>query len=394
MKIVIRFRVRTKKGASKSTPHYIYCRLRINGVVTRSDMATGVSCLPSEWDNKAQKIKGYSDKIKEQNVKLEKFRNDLDAIYNELRRYDRPVSAEIVKQIYLKKTDPTPSTLCVYYGLYVDKYQAGRVDDSTLRTWKSRQRVLKEYIETVLKRKDVDLGEITPKWLQQYQQYMVKTRKNCLNHAARAVESIKTVLDYAVVEEALPYNPTASLEMPRDQPKRIKYLNTAEMERLANCELYCTRLQKVVDCFLIQCYTGMAYNELFFFDAKKHLQQKDGITWIIIYRGKTDELCRIPLLAPARVLMEKYDYDLPVITNQKMNDFIKEAAKIAGLKNWEEITTHVGRKTAGTYLLNKGVRMEVVSKILGHKSVKTTEMYYAELFTQTISDDLRKNGLI
>lgn len=393
MSIVIRFRVRTQQGRAKSTPHYIYCRLRVNGVQIRSDMATHVCCLPSEWDRKAQKIKGYSDHVKEQNTKIQKFRNDLDSIYNDLRRFDKPVTAEIVKQMYLNKVDPTPRTLLVYYAQYVENHQTGRIKGSTLKTWTARQAVLKEYIEKGLKRKDVDLAEVSPKWLINYQQYLVKTRKNCLNHAARGVEAIKAVLNYAVVDEALPYNPTLSLEMPRDERKKIKYLNSKETERLTNCELYCERLQKVVDCFLVQCYTGMAYNEMFYFNAKTHLEDRDGITYIIIYRGKSTELCRIPLLPQARTLFEKYNYELPVITNQKMNDYIKEAAKVAGLSKWEELTTHVGRKTAGTYLLNRGVRIETVSKILGHKSVKTTEKFYAELLTETISDDLKKNGL-
>ncbi|WP_273209473.1 site-specific integrase [Runella zeae] len=394
MSIVINFRLRTKKGLPKTKPHYIYCRLRVNGVPVRSDLATHVSCLPHEWDSKAQRIRGYSDHVREQNIKLDKFKNDLDSIYNELRRYEKPISAEIIKQIYLKKLDPTPSTLLVYFNLYVENEQKDRIKDSTLRTWQSRYNVLQEYIEKGLKRKDVDLLEVTPKWLMNYQKYLVKQKQNCLNHAARAVESIMSVLDYAVVEEVLPYNSTVSLELPRDERKKIKYLNKEQLKKLSSCPYYCERLQKVVDCFLVQCYTGMAYNELFYFNPSEHLEDRNGITYIIIYRGKSTELCRIPLLPQAREILEKYNYILPVITNQKMNDFIKEAAKVAGLKKWEEITTHVGRKTCGCYLLNAGVRIEVVSKILGHKSVKTTETFYAELFTESISDDLRKNGLI
>lgn len=77
-----------------------------------------------------------------------------------------------------------------------------------------------------------------------------------------------------------------------------------------------------------------------------------------------------------------------------MNDFIKEAAQMAGLENRESISTHVGRSTAGTFLLNNGVEIKIVSKILGHKSVVITETYYAELLTETISKSVLDNDLV
>lgn len=167
------------------------------------------------------------------------------------------------------------------------------------------------------------------------------------------------------------------------------------MKRLLECPFYDERLQKVVDCFAFQTFTGLGYNELLHFSAKTHLTtDKKGITWIMIHREKTKELSTIPFLSSARAILEKYENILPVVSNQKMNDFIKEAARIAGLDRVEEISTHVARKTAGMYFLNRGLRLETVSKILGHKSTKITERYYAELLTSSITDDLRKNGLL
>lgn len=394
MKIVIRFRIRTKKGATKNAPHYIYCRLRVNGVAARSDMATGVSCLPADWDNKTQKIRGYAETVRQQNAKLDQIRSDIDTIYNDLRKYDKPISAEIIKQAYVKKQDLTPRMLLVYYKKYIDEHQAVRVQESTLGTWRSRYNAVQSFITDQLKRKDVDLVEVTAQWLQQYQRYHAKQKGNGLNHAARAVGAIKTVLDWVVVEGVLAFNPTRSYKAPRDRAKPIKFLSQEQLKKLADCPYYDERLQRVVDCFLVQAYTGMAYNELLCFCREKHLKIEKNIPWIMIHRGKTNELSMIPLLASARVLMEKYGYKLPVVTNQKMNDYIKEAATIAGLDNVSEISTHVARKTAGMYLLNAGLRIESVSKILGHKSVKVTERYYATLLTDSLADDLRKNGLI
>ena len=395
MKIVIRFRIRTKKGVDRNAPHYIYCRLTVNGVQARSDMATGVKCLPDEWDNKAQRIKGHSETARQQNIKLSQIRDDLDTIYNELRKYDKPISAEVIKQAYVKKSDLTPRTLLVYYQKYLDEYLKDRIQPQTMRTWVSRRNILQEFIQQSLKRKDVDLVEVTGNLLKEYQRFHAQLKGNSLNHASRAVAAIKCVMDFAVVEEVLDHNATRSYKPPRDRTKAIKFLTQDELTKLASCPYYDDRLQKVVDCFLLQAYTGMAYNELVNFNAKKHLTtDTQGLTWIMIYRGKTNELSTIPVLKSTREILEKYRYQLPVVSNQKMNDFIKEAATVAGLSNISEISTHVARKTAGMYLLNAGLRMESVSKILGHKSIKITERYYATLNTKSLADDLRRNGLL
>ncbi len=393
MSFRIRFKIRSKKNATKTDPHYIYVRLRVDGVPA-PDFAAGVSCLPSEWDAKSQHIKGYSELVRQQNLKLDQIRTELDTLYNELRKTDKTITAQVIKQMYTRKESIISACLLAYFDRYIEKELSGLVEESTLGTWQSKRNTLEGYIKT-LHRKDVDLVEVTPKWLKGYHEYHLKTLGNCLNHAARAIQAVKKIIDYAVIEEALPFNATRSLKVARGKKKPIKYLTVDQIDRLAECPYYPERLQRVVDAFLFQCYTGMAYNEIRAFNHEKHVEtDKDGITWIKIYRGKTNELCLIPLLHQARTLLLKYEYRMQIITNQKMNDFIKEAAQIANLRNWDKITTHVGRSTAGTFLLNKGVDIKIVSKILGHKSVIITESHYAELLTDTISRDLRKNGLI
>ncbi|WP_028525588.1 site-specific integrase [Runella limosa] len=396
MKIVIRFKVRSKKNALANTPHYIYCRLTVNGIQARSDMATGVHCKRDEWDNNFQQIKGDTEGVRLQNQKLQQMRDDLDEIFNEYRKYDKAITAEIIKQAYLNKNDVTPRTILVWYNKYIDEDLRQRIQDDTIDSWLSRRNVLSQYITEVLKRKDVDIQEVTAAWLRSYQKYHI-SKGNGADHAARSIGSIKKVLDYAVIEGALSYNSTVSYKPPRSKRSPIKYLSATEVQQLATCPYYSDRLQRIVDCFLLQTYTGMAYKELYTFDAKKHLTTDElGIGWIMIHRGKTQELSTIPILRQTRDLLEKYNYKLPVITNQRMNEYIKEAATIAGFppEKVEDFTTHLARKTAGMFLLNSGLRIETVSKILGHKSIKVTERHYAKILTSSIVKDLKNNGLL
>ncbi len=147
------------------------------------------------------------------------------------------------------------------------------------------------------------------------------------------------------------------------------------------------RLQQVADLFLLQCFTGMAYVDLMNFDKTKHLQ-KD---FICINRQKSDTESLIPILPHAKILLEKYNYKMPRITNQKYNAYIKEVAEITGIE--KQLTTHVGRKTCGSILLNEGISIEVVSRILGHRDTKITQHIYARVNELRINREMEAVNL-
>ncbi|MFC5285303.1 site-specific integrase [Pedobacter alpinus] len=155
------------------------------------------------------------------------------------------------------------------------------------------------------------------------------------------------------------------------------------------------RLNQVRDIFLFSCYTGLAY-----VDAKKLKRSEiekgiDGKLWIHTYRQKTDSLSRIPLLPTALSIIQKYEHHpqciaddllLPVISNQKMNAYLKEIAEVCGID--ELLTFHIARHTfATTVTLNNGVSIETVAKMMRHSSIKTTQIY-AKVLDHKISDDM------
>ncbi|WP_394330554.1 site-specific integrase [Sunxiuqinia dokdonensis] len=155
------------------------------------------------------------------------------------------------------------------------------------------------------------------------------------------------------------------------------------------------RLAVVRDIFVFACYTGLSFSDITKL-SHTHLQQRaDGKEWIIINRSKTNNRCRIPLLPKAKEILKKYeDYPkisgkailLPVLTNQKMNSYLKELGDICGIN--KNITMHIARHTfATTVTLSNGVPIETVSKLLGHSSLKTTQIY-AKVLDQKIAEDM------
>lgn len=393
-KLVVRIFPRMIASVRNAKKLWLYVRIRVNGIGVKTDIATFISIEPGTWDIDAKRIRGHSAKIDEKNRALAQIENDFMVLYNDLRQQGVVPTAEMLKDIYMKSRSQSLENLgfLAYCKSYLE-YHSSAVSAATVKGNNSKLTGIIRYLKAT-KQRDVTLNQIDPRWAMAFHRFMLQNECG-LDHARRVIGLISRVLDFAVMQSDLENNPLKSLTLPRSRQKPIKYLAFKEIEQLQTCPYFDRRLQKVVDCFLVQCYTGLAYHDLKMFDPQKHLKvEQDGQEWIMIRRGKTGILSTIPVIAQTKQLLEKYNYRLPIISNQKLNEFIKEAAQIAGLSNPNEITTHVGRKTAGTFFLNHGLPLETVSKVLGHQSVKITQSYYAELLTETVKNNFKMSGLL
>ncbi len=173
-------------------------------------------------------------------------------------------------------------------------------------------------------------------------------------------------------------------------------LTIAELERIESKTFPTDPLSYVKDIFLFSCYTGLAYADVKKLKWSEIAPGIDGNFWIFTNRQKTDTQSRIPLLSPAQAIIEKYrDYPtccdsghvLPVLSNQKMNAYLKEIVDVCGIR--KNLTFHIARHTfATTITLSNGVPIESVSKMLGNRNLKTTQ-HYAKVLDRKISEDMR-----
>ena len=152
------------------------------------------------------------------------------------------------------------------------------------------------------------------------------------------------------------------------------------------------RLNQVRDIFIFACFTGLAYIDLAHLRVDNIQKMFDGRWWIVTHRQKTNTKVMVPLLPPAMKILKKYEGEftdgklLPIITNQKLNCYLKEIADICGIN--KNITFHLARHTfATTMTLGKGVPIESVSKMLGHTNIQTTQIY-ARITNDKISKDM------
>lgn len=188
----------------------------------------------------------------------------------------------------------------------------------------------------------------------------------------------------AIREGYLTRNPYEWLSIDKDKVSHAidKYLTPEEFKAIRDTEMPTECLSRVRDVFVFQTYTCMAYKDLNAYNPK-NIHKMNGRMVYLQDRKKTKEPYVIPLVKPALKVLEKYNDKLPVISNTNYNIYLKMVAQAAGVD--KNISCHWARHTGATLLINEeGVELKIVSKILGHASIKITEQVYAKLLNQTI----------
>ena len=174
------------------------------------------------------------------------------------------------------------------------------------------------------------------------------------------------------------------------------YLSEVEIQNIINKDFKTERLSLVRDIFLFSCFTGLAYIDVKNL-TKSHISIGiDGDKWIFTHRQKTESASKIPVLPVTQMIIDKYaDHPqaineeklLPILSNQKMNAYLKEIAAVCEIE--KELTFHIARHTfATTVTLTNGVPIESVSKMLGHKNLRTTQ-HYAKVLDKKVSEDMK-----
>lgn len=181
-------------------------------------------------------------------------------------------------------------------------------------------------------------------------------------------------------------NPYNLFKPNKGKSKDPIFLNEDEIELIKEYSPDFGYLERTRDLFLFQCYTGLSYADLMKFD-KDVVQDIDGDKVIRSNRQKTDESYIIYLFPEAEAIAEKYKYNLPKLTNQKYNEYLKIIASGAGIN--KQLTSHSARHTFATYLINKNIPIESVSRALGHSNIKQTQ-HYAKLIGKKVIDDMKQ----
>ena len=223
--------------------------------------------------------------------------------------------------------------------------------------------------------------------------FLKSNKKLGHNSAIKYSINLKKVIRIAYANEWISRDPFFHWKASWKTRER-KYLTEEELQQLIHTQLHNRRLERIRDIFIFCCFTGLAYIDVKNLTQNAIVIDVKGQKWIKTHRRKTKTLSSIPLLPITEQILNKYQEHplvimgsgvLPVSTNQKSNAYLKEIAEACGIK--KNLTTHLARHTfATTVTLSSGVPIESVSKMLGHSSFKTTQIYAKVVDRKLIED--------
>jgi site-specific recombinase XerD len=248
---------------------------------------------------------------------------------------------------------------------------------------------------------NMEIDKLDYEFISEYAFWLKSVRHCSHNTTMKYLSNFKKVVLHCVKNGWLNRDPFLGFKLNKKEVVRTA-LTEKELQTIAAKKFTNERLNQIKYIFLFSCYTGLAYA-----DVKKLKRTEiaigiDGEEWLLTSRQKTETVSRIPLLPLALEIINRYQHHpqccnngkvLPVLSNQKMNAYLKEIADVCGIN--KNLTFHIARHTfATTITLSNGVPLETVSKMLGHKSLKQTQ-HYAKILDMKISEDMKtlKNKL-
>ena len=348
------------------------------------------------WNQAKECSNGKSHSDRELNHYLETVKARFYQIHREWEIDGKRVTAKAMLDRYFGR-DETSKTLLDVYREHNQKCRALiGIDftESTVEKFDTSLSHLQEYIKHRSGADDILLNEVNAQFINDFDFYLKTVRRCQHNSAIKHLKNLKKVVRIALANDWMKRDPFFGIQFKHEE-KNIEFLTQEELSMLINKELTIQRLAQVRDVFVFCAFTGLAFTDVQQLTPAHLVRDNDGAMWIRKPRQKTGNMCNIPVLSVAQRLIDKYsDHPecvrkgvlLPVMSNQKMNAYLKELADLCGIT--KKLTTHVARYTAATvvFLANK-VSMENVAKILGHSNTKMTQ-HYAKVLDSSIMRDM------
>jgi site-specific recombinase XerD len=381
-----------KNYQSGSAP--IYMRITVNG--KRSEATTGRECDPARWNAHAGRANGNKEEVKTFNAYLDDLQTKVYEAHRQLTEADEMVTAETMRNKFLGKTEKPRSLIEIFkdHNRKVEALLGKEFTKGTLCRYKTSLKHTQDFLKWKYNLSDIDIKKVDHAFIMEYEFYLRSERKCANNSAVKYIKNFGKIIRICIANRWLTYDPFLNYKNKIKTVDRV-FLNTDELQAIADKDMATDRLAQVRDIFLFCCFTGLAYADV------KNLRRWDIVTgvdggdWISIKRQKTDTPSRIPLLPAASSLIFRYESHpqclnsgrvLPVLSNQKMNSYLKEIADVCEIN--KPITFHIARHTfATTVTLLNGVPIESVSKMLGHTNIQTTQ-HYAKILDIKVGADM------
>jgi len=353
--------------------------------------STGIAVQQSQWDREKERLKGRTTEALSTNLELDNIQSGLQTIFKKVEMTDE-VSLERIKSEYLGKKEDVDTLMSLFnkHNSDVARQVGVSVEAATLQKYNVCKKHFSNFLRDKYGRSDIRLSELGYIVIHDFDIYLRTVVGQNPNTATRMMKTFKTITILGRKLGVLHHDPFLNIRF-HMEPVNRGFLTDEEILKIANKDFGIGRLELVRDVFVFSCFTGLAYIDVYNL-APENIVTLNGKQWIMTKRQKTSVETNVLLLDIPKSIIAKYSGKtyrdgklFPMLTNQKLNSYLKEIADICGIK--KNLTFHLARHTFATMSLSKGVPIESVSKMLGHTNIKTTQIY-ARITNKKIEHDM------
>lgn len=372
----------------------IFLRITLDG--RRCEFSVHRKVHLDKWNSRTQLALGNSIEAQEINRHLSAVKNKIYSIQQNFERDNISYSVSNLRDAFLGK-DKTQKMLLEIFQEHNDKVETliGKdFAEGTAERYRTCKKHVAAFIKQKYKKNDIPVQDVDHKFITGFEYYLKTTRKCAHNSAIKYITNFKKIIRIAHANNWIDKDPFLHWKGRLKIVER-EFLTEEEIQKIIDIDFKMERLSQVRDIFIFCCFTGLAYADVKKLNRSDISIGADGEEWVKTKRSKTDTRSNIPILPIAKTIIDKYgdnellkekDLVLPVLSNQKMNAYIKEMATLAGIT--KNLTFHLARHTfATTVTLTNGVPIESVSKMLGHTNLKTTQ-HYAKILDMKVGKDM------
>lgn len=383
-----------KRNAPKSNGLVpVMCRITVNGKISQFSCKLDVD--EKHWDVKTGRMTGRSAVALEANRMLDKIRVGINKAYQDICDRDNYVTAEKVRNAFLGM-GMNHETLLAVFRQHNEDYakQVGKIK-SQRSYWKycTVYNHLSEFIRQRYKVSDIALKELAPAFITDFELFLRTEKNHCTNTIWSYMMPFKRIIYMSINNGWLQRDPFYAYSITKEETKR-GFLSKEEIKMLIEGSFKKKSYELIRDLFIFCCFTGLSWTDMANL-TKENLQTSfDGHLWIKTNRQKTGTETNIRLLEVPLRIIRKYEGCaedgklLPVPCYPNCKNGIKVIAKKCGIE--KNVTWHMSRHSfATTVCLSNDMPIETLSKMLGHRSIRTTQIY-AKITAEKVSNDMEK----
>ena len=367
-------------------------RITIDGKVAQ--FSTKAAINPGCWDVKNGRATGKTKEVLSLNRKLDKLHIEIQNHYSRMVLEDGYVTAEGVKNA-LNGIGKKAINLLELFSEHNEEFKlqvgVNRVK-VTYEYYCHSFRVLKAFLKLRYHTDDISLYQLNHRFIDAYDFYLRVDRRMTGNTVLNHIIPLRKIIRRAISQDSLKRDPFVGY-VPEKPLKQRRHLTMEEFQKLLNTPIAEKHLEYTRDMFLFGCFTGLAYADMKNLSEKHLRKDRNGTLWIRIERQKTKSECNIRLLNTAIQIMDKYRHErtddrvFQMKTLKSIDENLKTIALKCGIES--RLTYHMGRHTYATQVcLSQGVPIETLSKMMGHRSIQTTQIY-AKITNQKVNEDMK-----